>query len=65
MESKQKTDNQGEGNREAAQNYNEQTQQFIADGKVPEAADNAQPESEKERKAMEKAEKEGAARAKE
>ncbi len=35
------SDNQGEGNRDAANAYNEDTRKFIARGKVPKAAQDA------------------------
>lgn len=43
------TKNQGEGNREAARQYNEATREFVESGKVKEAATKAGnlPESEK------------------
>lgn len=54
------SDNQGEGNRDAANAYNEDTKKFIADGKVKQAAEDAKfafdgPEAEE----LKKAEREG------
>ena len=56
---------QGEGNYEAAREFNEAERKFVASGKVAAAARAAAPKSEAERKAMLAAEKEGKRRAKE
>lgn len=59
--------NQGEGNREAARAYNEEQQEFVGEGRVGEAAEEAKRavESEEERARLEEAEQEGQKRAKE
>lgn len=58
--------NQGEGNREAAKAYNEETQRFVEAGKVEKSAAEAKAAVEGEEKAdLEEAEREGRARAKE
>ena len=58
--------NQGEGNREAAKAYNEETKRFIDAGKVEASAADAKAAVEGEEKAeLEEAEKIGRARAKE
>ena len=56
------TQNQGEGDHEAARRYNEDAQAFVASGKVDAAARNAQDQDPAEAKAAEAA---GKARAKE
>lgn len=60
-------DNQGEGNREAAREYNEAQQRFVEQGKVDEAARKAKKdlEADVEKDELGRAEKEGKARAKE
>lgn len=55
---------QGEGNKDAARRYNEQTREFIEEGKVDEAAEQAQPRNEAEAKAMRDAERAGKDKAK-
>jgi hypothetical protein len=58
--------NQGEGNREAAKAYNEETQRFVEAGKVEKSAADAKAAVEGEEKAeLEEAERVGLARAKE
>ena len=57
-----KTRNQGEGDRESAKRYNENTQKFVKSGKVEEAAKKA---GKGDKKAMERAERAGKDRAKE
>jgi len=52
-------DMQGEGNRDAAREYNESQREFAQSGQVDEAARDAEPRSEDERREMEKAEREG------
>lgn len=47
--------NQGEGDREAARHYDEKTREFVESGKVEEAARNAEPDPEAERKGKERA----------
>ena len=54
--------NQGEGDRESAKRYNEDTQKFVESGKVDEAAKKA---SQGDKKEMERAEQAGKDRAKE
>ena len=56
---------QGEGNYEAAREFNEAERKFVASGKVAAAARAAAPNSEAEQQAMFAAEKEGKRRAKE
>ncbi len=60
-------DNQGEGNREAAREYNEAQQRFVEQGKVDEAVQKAKKnlEADVEKDELGRAEKEGRARAKE
>ncbi len=55
---------QGEGNYEAAEEYNEAQQAFVKSGKVGEAAKAAEPKSQSEAEEMEKAEEEGRSHAK-
>ncbi len=55
---------QGEGNYEAARDFNEAERKFVASGKVAGAARAAAPKSEAERQAMVAAEEEGRRRAK-
>jgi hypothetical protein len=52
-------DMQGEGNRDAAREYNESQREFVQSGQVDEAARDAEPQSEEERREMERAEREG------
>ena len=52
-------DMQGEGNRDAAREYNESQREFVQSGQVDEAAREAEPRSEEERREMERAEREG------
>ncbi len=54
--------NQGEGDRESAKRYNEDTQKFVESGKVDEAAKKA---GQGDKKEMERAEQAGKDRAKE
>jgi hypothetical protein len=58
----QKPTNQGEGDRESAERYNRETQEFVESGKVDEAAKRAGDADPKE---LEEAEKAGKERAKE
>jgi hypothetical protein len=55
---------QGEGNYEAAREFNEAERKFVASGKVPAAARAAAPKSEAERQEMIAAEEKGKQRAK-
>jgi hypothetical protein len=52
-------DMQGEGNRDAAREYNESQRDFVQSGQVDEAARDAEPTSDEERREMERAEREG------
>ena len=56
---------QGEGNYQAARQFNEAERKFVASGKVPAAARAATPKSEAEQQAMFAAEEEAKRRAKE
>lgn len=59
------SDNQGEGNRDAANAYNEDTRDFIKSGKVEQAAQDAKKSLNGDEAAeLRKAEKEGMSRAK-
>jgi len=62
MERKDKVE--GEGSYSGTKDYNERTRKFIDQGKVDDAARNAEPKSEEERQAMQKAERLGKQRAK-
>jgi hypothetical protein len=62
MERKDKVE--GEGSYSGTQDYNERTRKFMDQGKVDEAARRAEPQSEEERQAMQKAERIGKQRAK-
>ena len=54
---------QGEGDYRAGRNFNASERQFVASGKVPEAAKAAAPKSDAEQKAMHAAERAGKGRA--
>ena len=56
---------QGEGNREAAREYNEATKRFVESGKVESAAEQAKPKDQQEASELERAEDVGRSRAKE
>ncbi len=60
-----KSDNQGEGNREAAEAYNEAQQAFVREGKVEDKADERRGMSDRERREAERAEHAGESRARE
>ena len=47
--------NQGEGNRDAARHYNEETEKFVKSGKVEKAAHEAKQDSNAEQKGRERA----------
>jgi hypothetical protein len=66
MERKQKDKDQveGEGSYTGSKDYNERTKKFVDSGKVDDAARNAEPQSEEERQAMQKAERVGKEKAK-
>jgi len=55
---------EGEGSYSGTKDYNQRTKKFIDSGKVDEAAREAEPKSEEERHAMQKAERLGKQRAK-
>lgn len=56
---------EGEGSYSGTKDYNQRTQKFIDSGKVDDAARKAEPKSEEEKHAMQKAERIGKQRAKE
>ncbi len=56
--------NQGEGNREAAKEYNEATEDFVESGKVEENADKHENLANEEMQKLEKAKEEAKERAK-
>ena len=56
---------EGEGSYSGTRDYNQRTQKFIDSGKVDDAARKAEPKSEEEKHAMQKAERIGKQRAKE
>ena len=62
MERKDKVE--GEGSYSASKDYNERTKKFVDSGKVDEAARNAEPKSDQEKHAMQKAERVGKEKAK-
>ena len=55
---------EGEGSYSGSKDYNERTKKFVDSGKVDEAACNAEPQSEEEKQAMQKAERVGREKAK-
>jgi hypothetical protein len=55
---------EGEGSYKGSKDYNERTKKFIDSGKVEQAAQDAEPQSEEEKHAMQKAERIGKQRAK-
>lgn len=55
---------EGEGSYKGSKDYNKRTEKFVESGKVDEAARNAEPKSEEEKHAMQKAERMGKERAK-
>jgi hypothetical protein len=54
----------GEGSYSGTKDYNQRTKKFVESGKVEEAARDAEPKSEEEKHAMQKAERIGRQRAK-
>lgn len=62
---KKQSDMQGEGNREAAKNFNEAQQKFVQSGRVAEASQNTKPKSREEADELERAEIRARSRAKE
>ncbi|HEX2334724.1 MAG TPA: hypothetical protein VHI32_16305 [Burkholderiales bacterium] len=55
---------EGEGSYSGTKDYNERTEKFVKSGKVNKAAKDAEPKSEEEKHAMQKAERIGRQRAK-
>lgn len=64
MENDRKDGVEGEGSYSGTKDYNERTKKFVQSGKVDKAAQDAEPKSEQEKQAMEKAERIGKQRAK-
>jgi hypothetical protein len=64
VKDKNKGEVQGEGDYNAARRYNEATREFVKDEDVAEAALDAEPQSERERQQLERAEQAGRQRAK-
>lgn len=64
MENDRKDGVEGEGSYSGTKDYNERTKKFVESGKVDKAAHDAEPKSEQEKQAMEKAERTGKQRAK-
>lgn len=64
MENDRKDGVEGEGSYSGTKDYNERTKKFVQSGKVDEAAHDAEPKSEEEKQAMQKAERIGKQRAK-
>ena len=64
MDRKDKDKVEGEGSYSGTKDYNERTKKFIDSGKVDEAAHDAEPKTEDEKREMEKAERDGKQRAK-
>jgi hypothetical protein len=66
MERKDKDKNQveGEGSYKGSKDYNERTKKFVESGKVDQAARDAEPKTEEEKHAMQKAERIGKSKAK-
>ena len=62
---KKQTDMQGEGNREAAKNFNDAQRKFVESGKVPAAVEKAEPKSKEEAEELARAEASGRSRTKE
>ena len=58
------TEIQGEGNYDAAKEFDDAEKKFVESGKVDQAARDAEPKNEKEKEEMERAEEEGKRRAK-
>jgi hypothetical protein len=64
MENDRKDGVEGEGSYSGTKDYNERTKKFVQSGKVDKAAHDAEPKSEEEKQAMQKAERIGKQRAK-
>jgi hypothetical protein len=62
---KRKDKVEGEGSYTGSKDYNERTRKFVESGKVEQAANDAQPKSEREAHEMQKAERIGKQHAKE
>ena len=61
---KRKDKVEGEGSYTGSKDYNERTKKFVESGKVEQAANDAQPQSEQEAREMQKAERVGKKHAK-
>jgi hypothetical protein len=64
MEREDKDKVEGEGSYTGTKDYNQRTKKFVESGKVDQAARDAEPKSEEEKRAMQKAERIGKQRAK-
>jgi hypothetical protein len=64
MENDRKDGVEGEGSYSGTKDYNRRTEKFVESGKVDKAAHDAEPKSEQEKQAMQKAERIGKQRAK-
>lgn len=64
MENDRKDGVEGEGSYSGSKDYNARTKKFVDSGKVDKAAQDAEPKSEEEKHAMQKAERIGKQRAK-
>src|SRR5688500_2493072 len=64
MENDRKDGVEGEGSYSGTKDYNQRTEKFVKSGKVDKAAHDAEPKSEEEKQAMQKAERIGKQRAK-
>lgn len=64
MENDRKDGVEGEGSYSGTKDYNARTKKFVDSGKVDKAAHDAEPKSEEEKHAMQKAERIGKQRAK-
>ena len=64
MENDRKDGVEGEGSYKGSKDYNARTQKFVDSGKVDQAAKDAEPKSEEEKHALQKAERIGKQRAK-
>jgi hypothetical protein len=61
---KRKDKVEGEGSYSGSKDYNQRTKKFVESGRVEQAANDAQPQSEQEAREMKKAEQTGKRRAK-
>ena len=64
MANERKDGVEGEGSYSGSKDYNQRTKKFVQSGKVDQAARDAEPKSEEEKHAMQKAERIGKERAK-